>query len=212
MILKIDHISFSCDEKTNCSNSIPKEYELFFSEIRLPNVDCKKELLLNRENKTHDIFMFQSDWGNIPIEVTQYRVTTGQSEISFNKSDIYIPTCDIQESARFFMCLGMKIIEESVASIVLELSTFLDKEPFRIHLSRSPKPRKPYLDILGFSSIGFFVDCIETEAKKLCNEGYAFTGISPIKVNGKTMKVAFSYGKAGEIVELIALGGKNENY
>ncbi len=208
MILKIDHVSFSCDEKENFINCIPEDYFISFSEIDLPNVECKRKLLLGQENATHNIFMFQNDAGNIPIEVTQYHVTAGKSEIIVDKSDIYIPTCDITESMRFYMCFGMKAIEKSAEGVVLELSTFLDKTSLRIHLTKSAKTRKPYLDVDGFSSIGLFVDCIEAEASKLCNEGYAFTGISPLTVNGNVMKVAFFYGKTGDIVELITLGGK----
>ncbi len=211
MILKIDHISFSCDKKTNYIDYIPNDYAISFSEIGLPNVECKNDLLWNQDNKTHDIFMFQSDEGNIPIEVTRYNFTAGESNIFVNKSDVFIPTCDIEESAHFYGCFGMEVIEKSAVDTVLELSTFLNKNPLRIHLRKSVKKRNPFLDIVGFSSIGFFVDCIEEEVKKLSSDGYAFTGISPIKVNGKAMRVAFSYGNMGEIIEFIALGGKDEN-
>lgn len=207
MILKIDHISFSCAEKDIVDSRIPKEYTLVFSEISLPNVDSKKDLLLNRENEKHNIFMFQGPADSIPIEITQYHTVTGQSKISCNKRDIFIPTFDIEETARFFMCFGMKRVGEADGDIILELAPFLDKQCFRVHLTESKIIQKPHLDISGYSSIGLFVDCIDGEAKKIQSAGYSFTGISPINVNGKMLKVAFSYGKHGEIVELIALGG-----
>lgn len=218
MILKFDHISFSCDESTHYMEQIPAGYSVVFSEMGLPNVACKKTLLANQD-ETHHIFMLQSDGrGCLPIEVTQYPHISGRSPIVFSGSDIVFPSKNRMESQRFYTCMGMNAVENTNKETVLELRPFLDVMPFRIHVvtPRGNTTCSSCLDTLGYSSVGLIVDRIEIEMEKASKAGYIVTGASAITVHGIDMQVAFIQGLYGEIVELIAIGGKkggtNENY
>lgn len=149
--------------------------------------------------------MLQSESG-IPVEVTQYETVSGEGRISLYQNEIRLPTCSIQSSISYFSCLGMKVLSQSITNAVMGLRPFLDMNEFRICLTQDSSPPLPFLDVMGFSSIGLFVDSIDKEAGKLRKAGYMITNPSTLTVNGKLLEIAFSHGGNGEIVELIAIG------
>lgn len=204
MILKFDHISFSCDKEKDYRASIPEGYREIFAEMGLPNTECKRSFLSNWQD-VHNIIMLESESG-IPIEVTQYKTVSGESKLSLYQNEIHIPTPNILSSVSYFLCLGLKVLKQGETDAVLGLRPFLDKDEFLIYLKQGSSPPFPFLDVMGYSSIGLFVGRIDKEADKLRKAGYMVTQPSALTVNRKLLEIVFSHGGSGEIVELIAIG------
>lgn len=204
MILKLDHISFSCDKEKDYRASIPQGYREVFAETGLPNTECKRRFLSDWQD-VHNIIMLQSESG-IPIEVTQYRTVSGEGRMGLYQNEIHIPTRSIPSSVSYFSRLGLKVLSQSGTGAVMGLRPFLDKNEFRIYLKQDSSPPLPFLDVMGYSSIGFLVDSVDKEAEKLRGSGYMVTRPSVLTVNGKLLRIVFSRGGSGEIVELIAIG------
>lgn len=206
MVLKFDHISYSCDESFDYRSVIPEEYEEQFVERNLQNIRCK-EKFLQYGSGMHNIFMLDSKENNIPIEITQYPMVSGaNSNLILDKSKIYWYVKELEEAVKFFSILGMKVIARDENSVELSITPFLDKKEYVIHFLReSKKETVPYLDVQGFSSVGLLVDSAEKNLKKISQKGFYVTEISKLKVNGKWLDIGFAEGKNGEIVELISL-------
>lgn len=206
MILKFDHISYSCSSELDVKNNVPAHYTEAFRNMELDNIPCKMKYLKFKSPK-HNIIMlvpkaFQS--AGIAIEVTQYpKVVHGVENLSFKEYTIFWNVVDVVSARRLFLSLGAK--EESSANSLV-LSPFLDKKKIFIQLIENTTcVREPFLDISGFSSIGLFVDNIPKHLEQCVAAGFQTSDISPIKVQEKWMNIAFVEGKNGELVELISI-------
>ena len=199
MVLKVDHISYSCSTKKEAEESLPEGYEEEFIETDIPNIQCKKELL-HYDNPVHTLRMMKRQKGGVPIEITEYR-QVGQEETGMNlEGDIlWIDTPDIGSTAAFFRTLGFAGQEELV------ISPILDRESFRICLRSVPYRREACLDSMGYTSLALFVDDLHREVRRLEEEKIRTTGISPLTVQDRDLEISFVIGSCNEIVELISL-------
>lgn len=153
MILKLDHISFSCAEGRDYLASIPQGYREVFAEMGLPNTECKRRFLSDWQDK-HNIIMLQSESG-IPVEVTQYEAVSVEGRMSLYQNEIHLPTCSIQSSVPYFSRLGMKVLSQSITDAVMGLRPFLDKNEFRICLKQDSSPPSLFWMLWVFPQSGY---------------------------------------------------------
>jgi hypothetical protein len=206
MILKFDHISYSCDATTDVSQHVPAHYKEIFRETDLDNIPCKIKYLQFNSSK-HNIFMYESkndDGADLPIEITQYpQIAVGSTPLRLEGRTIIWEVADVESARKLFLCLGA---QEETEKNKLRIVPFLDKTKILIHFVENIScTRKPFLDISGFSSIGLFVDSVQKYLTKLSKAGFTVSGISPIEVHGKQMNIAFVEGRNGELIELISM-------
>ncbi len=202
MVLKLDHVSFSCGIGDAYEERIPRGYQKKFAEYDLPNIACKADFL-ELKSPWHNIFMYDGGEESIPVEVTQYpQVIQAISDITVNGRTILWPVVDREAAVELFTALGGKG-QEDLSEVVFK--PFLDKEPFTIRFVVSENISKSVLDMNGYTSIGLFVDNVFREIKKLADKNYMVTEMNSLTVAGKKMDIGFVRGKNGEIVELISL-------
>ena len=83
MLIKIDHVSYSCDDQFDCKRFFDMGYATEFCEERLENIECKKNLLKYKA-RLHNIYMLTKE-DSIPIEITMYeRVEKKDTGLSLN--------------------------------------------------------------------------------------------------------------------------------
>lgn len=205
MVLKIDHVSFSCGNETNWSDILTDDYTNSFIELNLVNIACKIPFL-KYGSKTHNIIMCDAGASNIPIEITQYPEVHGyNNDIRIHGRYIEWNVKDVKKSAEFFKIVGFQVLEENESNILISLKTILDKNPIQIYLSESKEvSAEGFLDIFGYSSLAIIVDNLDKEIKKYKENGFYTTEISDLKVNGNMLSIAFVKGNCNEIIELIA--------
>lgn len=110
MILKFDHIAFSCrrSELTNVFQRF-SGYEQVFFEKNLLNIAAKKKLLSDEALMDHDIVLLQSvKTGDVPIEITAYDVTVGPAKYDIDGQTIIAYTDNVTESSKFYETIGFK--------------------------------------------------------------------------------------------------------
>lgn len=208
MILKIDHISYSCDRLSKQNSLVLENYQKIFGEESLENIDCKKKLLKLGSN-THNIYMYQSKCG-APIEITQYPVVSGNNtSIEVNGYSVLWRVSDVRRSVDMFCDLGFEIQKQDKKSAILYIIPFLDKKRYEIIFVQDKKRcGSGYLDVNGFSSLGIFVDSVKKTIGSVRDENIYVSGISRLCINKRMMDIAFIRGASGEIVEVIGLAGK----
>lgn len=201
MLIKIDHVSYSCDGQFDYKIFYDMGYDTEFCEERLENIECKKNLLKYKA-ELHNIYMLTKE-DRIPIEITMYdRVDKIDTGLSLNGNTLEWKVCDIGKAEEFLMLFGAKKEKESE----LILKGFFDKAPLRIKLTENYNKNEPYLDIDGFSSLGLVVDNVNRELVKMKGKGYFVTDVNEIIVNKKKMEIGFVVGENNEIIELISVG------
>lgn len=202
MVLKIDHISYSCAVGSKIDEKI-KGYTKAFEEVDLPNISCKSSFL-KLGSAVHNISMYVSNDG-FPVEVTAYPVVDGACDaIEFDGNTVTWHVSDVMAAADLFTSLGARASETEDGLFLLK--PFLEKKPLYIKLVEDKeKTASGYLDFEGWSSIGLFVDNSEKEALKLAKKNYQVTGISQITVNSQKLDIAFVKGKNNELIEFISM-------
>lgn len=204
MILKFDHISFSC--KNEDAGKVMKSldgYELVFCEEKLHNMNSKKNIM-KQVQAFHNISLMHSSAG-LPIEITSYNFCESSNDyLMLDGCIIKLFSPKIEYSIQLFRHLGFKIEEKAPSVYLAELKPLLDKEPVTI-LIQEREIQRPYLDSNGFSSLAFIVDNLEKEKEKLSRLHYNTTEIECLCVNKKQLKIFFLEGISGEIFEFIAL-------
>lgn len=205
MILKFDHISLSCSDELDVENYIPDHYTEAFRDMELDNISCKMKYLKFKSPK-HNIIMLvpqKPDAIGVPIEITQYpEVSDTSTALYFKGNTVFWEVADIKSARDLFLSLGAQETEDEKSLI---LSPFLDKRQFLIRLvENTASTQESFLDVEGFSSIGLFVDNIQKHLDRCADAGFPISDISPIRVQGKWMNIAFVEGKNGELVELIS--------
>lgn len=206
MVIKFDHVSYSCEMNEDYSHILTSDYFEVFREVGLPNAPCKNILLCNGANK-HDIVLYHSKTGGLPIEITAYPNMNSQfTYMSISENVIIINVNDLKTAINFFSCFDMVVTTTGVNFSVLRIVTVLDKIAFYIKLiEKEIICNKAALDNKGYSSVALFVDNVERILKKCEQKGFSITEISPVYVNGRKLLVAFAIGRNMEIVELISL-------
>lgn len=124
----------------------------------------------------------------------------------FRFNQIIIRTKDIEGSKSFWHCLGFKTIRDEGKTTLVEFSSPLDKEIFQVCLQEEAATGSTYyLDDKGFNCVALISSSAEKERESLNKRGFDTTEIEELKVNGRKLKIFFSTGPSGELVEIIGL-------
>lgn len=207
MILKLDHVSYSCtyEEEKEILKQFEGYKEVFF-ESNLINIDAKKTMM-KHFCKYHNIRMLEKD-SFIPIELTTYKSCEGNNnaiELKKDYSVIMLHTTNIENTYDFFSNLEIYEEEEVKDGIILSFQPLLSKELLKIYIHKVEKINFPMLDYKGYGAIGIFVDKTLNYMEKFKKNGYFVTEIETLKVNRKNLKIFFVKGKQGEILEIIGV-------
>lgn len=202
MILKFDHISFSCEKQQVQSLPLTAGYELQFREMSLRNLGCK-EAFFQKPHTDHDIYMYERK-GALPIEITAYdSCFSGVSSMDMENDSILIYSPDPAETADFFMLLGLKSERLDKTAFVLKGSFILGGSITLRILQSGMAGWK--LDKAGWSSLGFLSGDSQKELRRMHDAGYEVTDAEELIVNQKAMNIGFCKGPFGEIIEIISL-------
>lgn len=197
MILKFDHISFSCalQDKTDW---LVEGYTQAFCEKELPNIEAKRRFL-KQQAAMHDIALYHCE-DKYPIEITAYPVCVGHNtKYDIGDDVITVYSKNPEETIAFYRALGFK--EDGMA---LEIMPFMDQKKVRLQVKEA-ETGDVFLDKAGFGSLAFVVDKIERHQKQLEKQGYFVSDADTLTVNGKLLKICFASNQAGDIVELIGV-------
>lgn len=204
MILKVDHVSFSCPTDYQYTEVMPPGFHVDFIEKDLENIPCKFPFLYKRQDTHTIIFLKYED--SAPIEVTQYKHCSNvETNIELRDGRYCLYVNDICASQLFFENLGFKTTSVDNQEITMEIKPILDKFVFKIKLMPIKNNNTWFLDQTGFSSIAFFVDDVQKTMNKMKKNGYEITFPQELKVNDKKLNIGFVRGKSGEIIEIIGL-------
>lgn len=207
MIIKFDHLSYSCgyeEEEKMISRFCDAGggYTIQFKE-RVKNLPIKDEIMQNACDMHGMVMLQPADQTHfhtsVPIEITSYPKVSGYSAYNLGVGRIEFQTPNIKESAGFYQQLGFQKEDCNI----LSLTTLLDKNKVYIKLVESKVFYPCYLDVSGFSSIAWIVSKIEKYADMIKNRGIKVTNIEELVVNKRRLKICFAIGKQGELVELI---------
>lgn len=205
MIVKFDHISYSCalSQENNIRNLF-SGYEVQFHEIGLENLSMKRAYMRDVQEE-HNIMLLQKK-GSYPIEITAYQTchsrTSGIEDKYVLMDDcILIYSENPEATVMFFELLGMKKGEDSV----LELKPLLDEKTVRIQVCKAEECAQVYLDDEGFGSLAFVVDNAKKQRQLLKDNNIKCSEVEELVVNGKELKIFFTKSSAGEIIEFIGL-------
>lgn len=201
MIVKLDHISYSCafgeEEKVKASF---EGYQSFFCEERIENLPIKSEFMRGRA-KEHGLYMMGKE-GCCPIEITSYpECCPGKERLSLEEDAVCIRTPDAVETGAFYERLGFGGSEDGMS-----LKPLLDKTKICIRIVEASEADDTfYLDQQGFGILAFVVDNAKKQKAQLESAGIYTTDIQELTVNGKKLKIFFAKSKAGDLVELIGI-------
>lgn len=198
MIIKFDHISFSCRMGEE-NKGLLEGYVQEFEEKGLKNIAAKASFFQNG-SPYHDISLYRHE-RKYPIEITAYPECTGENK-KYQVTDeaITVFSKDIAETKAFYEALGFKETQEGV----LELLPFMEQKKVVLFLEKADT-EEVYLDKSGFGSLAFVVDRIEKHKTQLEKKDFFVTDIEILTVNGKELKICFAANKAGDIVEFIGI-------
>lgn len=201
MIIKFDHISYSCGRDLAQSVPIPSGYELQFQEKSLKNISCKQSFF-KVPHREHDIYMYEKP-GNPPIEITAYDTCfSGIESMAAEGHSIVIYSPYPEKTAEFLSLFGLKKVEQDGAELALEGRFALGGVTF---LVRKADAVEWSLDKTGWSSVGFLSSNVQKELKKVQEAGYDVTCAEELEVNHRRMNIGFCKGPFGEIIEIISL-------
>lgn len=207
MILKFDHIAFSC-RRSELTNVLQRfsDYEQVFFEKNVLNIAAKKKLLSDEALMDHDIVLLQSvKTGDVPIEITAYDVTAGPAKYDVDGQTIIAYTDNVAESSKFYETIGFKKNGDN-----LQLKTLLDAVPFNIKLCKT-EHYSYMLDGCGFCCIALVINNAEKEKKRLDSESFMTTEINELVVNNNMLKIFFAYNQSGDKVEYIQINNRKAN-
>ncbi len=198
MIIKFDHISYSCqtgEEPVGLLEGFTQE----FSETKLPNITAKNSFLKNKA-ATHNISLYRCE-GKYPIEITAYPECDGENrkyDVSDDLIVVYSP--DVETTVAFYEAIGFKVTEDKC----LELLPFMEQKKVVLQVKEADTD-EVFLDKGGFGSLAFVVDRIEKHRTQLEKKAFQVTDVEMLKVNGKELKICFVTDGIGDIVEFIGI-------
>lgn len=129
MIIKFDHIAYTCQkkDKEKVFGSL-KNYKPVFMEEGVENLIIKKQLMSNWQ-ENHDISLWEAS-EMLPIEITAYDMTkNGIKKYDVNGNIIIAATNSFSESYGFYKAIGFKETKG-----YMELSTLMGISPIRISI------------------------------------------------------------------------------
>lgn len=201
MIVKFDHVSYSCSyEQEEQTKASFEGYEEVFCEKELKNLPIKKEFL-KLPAESHNIIMLQKEEA-VPIEITAYpECPKGKEKLVVGAGGFVINTADLEKTKVFYEALGFHRDGEK-----LYMKPMLDtKEIVLQFVQNCGVENATYLDMQGWGILAFVVDNGAKQKKNLENAGIYTTEIQELEVNGKKLKIFFAKSDVGDLVELIAI-------
>ena len=198
MVIKFDHISYSCDMESPDTKAV-EGYCLDFEEKQLPNIKAKHDFLQNK-SMFHNISLYRCE-GKYPIEITAYPVCTGHNQKYMVSDEVITVNSQCpEETRRFYEVMGFKKAESGM----LELHPFMENRKVVLKVEESDTG-EVFLDKNGFGSLAFVVDRIEKHKTQLERNNYSVTEIETLVVNGKSLRICFAWDNVGDIVEFIGI-------
>lgn len=201
MIVKFDHVSYSCDmSKEESVKAGFSGYSKIFEEVKLLNLEIKKEFL-KLQAETHNISLLQKE-GAYPIEITAYPCCfEGTSKMEVDGEQIVVFTPNKEATAELLRGVGFRG-EESLFLI----KPMLDAKEVRIKVIEAEADEDwSYLDRQGFGSLAFVTDNASRQKKQLDALGIYTTEVQELTVNNKLLKIFFAKSKAGDLIEFIGM-------
>ena len=205
MIVKFDHISYSCalnnEEKVR---SMFEGYHTEFHEVDLKNMPMKFKYM-HSETEKHNI-MLLSKTGSYPVEITAYDTCQERQEGVLPKyvvkdELIEIYSVNPEKTKVFLELVGLKKEEDGV----LWVKPMLDERVLKIKVCQSKQDTAVYLDEEGFGSLAFVVDNAKKHREQMINGGFPCSEMEELLVNGKKLKIFFTNSPTNEIIEFIGL-------
>ncbi|MCM1213723.1 MAG: hypothetical protein NC331_00485 [Lachnospiraceae bacterium] len=201
MIMKFDHISFSCERKSVRSVSSISGYELQFQNFNLRNIDCKK-IFFREPQQGHDIYLYEKVQ-DVPVEITAYDTCfQGEDSMDVENSTVIMYSPDPGKTSEFLASLGLKKMESCGDELFLEGKFALGRVSCAIRKVNAVEWK---LDKTGWSSICFLSSDTKKELQRIQAAGYNVTSVEELTVNQKRMDIGFCTGPFGEIVEIISI-------
>lgn len=198
MIVKFDHISFSC-QYDKPADEIVKDYTQEFIARNLQNLSIKSNFLQDN-HAYHAISLYQCK-GKYPIEITAYPRCSGENKkYKVMDNEIIVFSKNVVLTTAFFEVVGFNRMEGGK----LELLPIMEQKKVVLQVKEADTGAV-YLDKAGFGSLAFVVDRVEKHKKQLENSGYLVTDIESLTVNEKELKICFAANDAGDIVEFIGI-------
>ncbi len=201
MILKFDHIAFTCKRKELDEVLASfSEYKQVFFEKGLLNLSVKKQLL-STWKEDHDIVLLNREI-SFPVEITAYDDTCEGGKFEINNGAIIVLSDNIFESEIFYQAIGFKKHDD-----MMEIRTILDKRPIPLKLIPESDNMlgQTYLDSAGYCCLAFVTNNAEKERGRLIGKGVKVTGIQPLRINGKNVNIFFAYNDHSDICEFISI-------
>ncbi len=203
MILKFDHIAYSCNkEEVSSLSNILKDYTLVFCEKNVKNIKIKENLMFEYKDN-HDIYLFEHK-SNYPIEVTAYSNVADKTEkYLLFENNIVVNTSCFEKSCDFYKKIGFKDIENNF----LQINTVIGNST-KIQIQNnetSVKCKSNKLDSKGFCCLAFITNNIAKERRRLDSQNIITTDIMELELHKKQMNIFFAYNEYGDICEFIGL-------
>lgn len=201
MIIKFDHISFSCGKEAARPLLVTAGYELQFQEQALKNISCK-QAFFHVPHAEHDIYMYEKPQ-KLPIEITMYDTCfPGIDSMSVENHSIVMYSTHPEKTSEFLSLFGLKKTEQTGDDLMLEGRFALGGVTFGIRKADAVEWK---LDKTGWSSVGFLSSNVQKELDRVKAAGYEVTCAEELEVNHRRMNIGFCKGPLGEIIEIISL-------
>ncbi len=201
MIVKLDHISYSCafGEEESIKASF-EGYQEIFCEENIENLSIKSEFMREKV-KEHSLYMLVKE-GDYPIEITSYPNShSGSKRLSLEEGKIRVRTSNVKTTERFYEKLGFRKDADRMS-----LKPLLDKTETCIWVEQDHKTENTfYLDQKGWGILAFVVDNAKKQKKQMESAGITVTDIQELVVNGRNLKIFFAKSDAGDLVEFIGI-------
>lgn len=202
MIIKFDHISFSCGKEQAEALPITAGYEKLFHRLSLRNLSCKN-FFFQEFHSDHNIYMYEKA-GALPVEITAYdSCFSGRNNMIVENDAIIFYSPDPPKTMAFLMLFGFKEEQTGEERFVLKGNYILGVS-VTVRIIKTDYVEWK-LDKTGWSSLGFLSSDAEKELSRLSAAGYYVTDVEELQVNNNLMNIGFCRGPFGEIIEIISI-------
>ena len=206
MLIKIDHICYSCQKGAEeIAMSRFCGYHELFRQKDIPNLSIKRKRSM-RENVSHNIIYLENK-GSFPIEITSYEnIAEGQDGFLFDyKNNVIEMYSDhIPMSVALLEFCGAKRKSETTDQAEMSMHGILDKLTLTIIIKKSEQPKPWILDRGGNVCLALVVKDLESIRRKI-GTIFDVSDIKELEINGRVLKLFFAFGLCGETIEFLSV-------